>query len=191
MEKSCLMIFYNVSFCLPQKTTTTTSNFEMTRGWVNKSEMYEAHSNALLLLLQKDHNVLFTPSLILQFNFQVSPSIYNISQIFHLSPTSFDTWCIRILKSTFQKKVNFHPRNKRGKVFRIICDFPRERAVGAAFSLALQSSLKVNSCYSSMPPLSLIKDVMKPGKPACCCLATAPEAAVSKRMDKGLFPPPS
>lgn len=39
-----------------------------------------------------------------------------------------------------------------------------------------------------MPPLSLIEDVMQPGRPACCCLATAAAAvATSKRMNRGLF----
>ncbi|KAA0722717.1 hypothetical protein E1301_Tti015458 [Triplophysa tibetana] len=39
-----------------------------------------------------------------------------------------------------------------------------------------------------MPPLSLIEDVMQPGRPACRCLATAAAAATtSKRMNRGLF----
>jgi len=32
-----------------------------------------------------------------------------------------------------------------------------------------------------MPPLSLIEDAMLPGKPACRCLATRPEAAASEK----------
>lgn len=38
-----------------------------------------------------------------------------------------------------------------------------------------------------MPSLSLIEDVMQPGRPACRRLATAAAAATSERMNRGLF----
>ncbi len=61
---------------------------------------------------------------------QVSPSIYNICRIFHLSPTSFDTRCIRILKSVFQKKVKFARETKGGKCSGSFAIFPRNGPSG-------------------------------------------------------------
>ncbi len=61
---------------------------------------------------------------------QVSPSIHNICRIFHLSPTSFDTRCIHILKSAFQKKVKFARETKGGKCSGSFVIFPRNGPSG-------------------------------------------------------------
>lgn len=86
------MIFYNVSFCPPQeKKQAALKQHEgelLNQKWIyfNQKylfnmkgvEVYEERSNALLLLLQKDHNVPFPPSLILRCNFQQIHASFSI-----------------------------------------------------------------------------------------------------------------